>query len=144
MDLMTVRERYQGLQSLAQSLHDDGCHFLTLCSIADEYRFDHDIPYIDLIWAIRTLRSKGLIDDSFYVHDDGCRVLSILTEGKKWTRKDVVSLPVIYDNDYTEAVYFNPRTQFHHFRRRSIDTLNYSVTVAEGYIESYRIYTVER
>ena len=136
-----IKERYGGLQSLALALHKEGCHFLTLCSIADEWRADHDKPYIDLLWTMRALRSKGLIDDTFYVHDDGCRVLSILTDGQKWTRKDVEKLGHINDNDYTEAIYFNPRTQYRHFRRRYFDTLNHSVTVEEGYVESYRIYT---
>jgi hypothetical protein len=139
---MVVKERYEGLQTLALSLHKDGCHFLTLCSIADEYRYDNGLEFIDLITAIRLCQSKGLIDDEFYVKDDGCKVLKLLTAGKKWTRKDVETLPPIGDNDYTEAIYFNPRTQFHHYRRRYFDTLDHSVTVEEGYVESYRIYTV--
>jgi hypothetical protein len=139
---MTVKERYEGLQTLALALNTDGCHFLTLCSIADEYRYDHGLPYIDLIWAIRTLMSKGLIDSEFYVKDDGTNVLSILTDGKKWTRKDVDKLGTIGDNDYTEAVWFNPNTQFRHFRRRYVDTLRDSITVRDGYIEKYRVYTV--
>lgn len=140
--LMTVRERYEGFQSLALNLHKDGCHFLTLCSIADEYRADHALPYIDLIEAIRLCQSKRLIDEEFYVKDDGCKVLSLLTNGKKWTRKDVDVLGKVGDNDYTEAEWFNPRTKFTHFRRRYFDTLNGSVTVQEGYIKRYRIYTV--
>lgn len=140
---MTVRERYEHLQTLFLNAHESSCHFLVLCSIADEYRHDHGLEYIDLIWAIRTCTSKGLIDGEFYVKDDGCRILSLLTEGKKWTRKDVVSLPAIGYNDYTEAEYFNPRTQFTHFRRRYFDTLRDSVTVKEGYIKQYRIYTVQ-
>lgn len=141
--LMIPRERYENLQTELLALHKDGCHFLTLCSIADEYRHDHGLEYIDLIWAIRTCTSKGLIDGEFYVKDNGCKILSLLTDGKKWTRKDVEILPPIRDNDYTEAEYFNPRTQFTHFRRRYFDTLRDSVTVKEGYIRKYRIYTVQ-
>lgn len=139
---MTVKERYEGFQTLALELHKDGCHFLTLCSIADEYRYDHSLPYIDLIESFRLLQSKGLIARDCFIKDDGTNVLSLLTDGAKWTRKDVVKLGHIRDNDYTEAVYFNPRTQYHHFRRRYFDTLEHSVTVEEGYVESYRIYTV--
>lgn len=140
---MTVKERYEGLQTLALALNKDGCHFLTLCSIADEYRYDHGLSYIDLIWAIRTCRSRGLINDEFYVKDDGTNVLKLLTDGKKWSRKDVEKLGKVGDNDYTEAEWFNPRTNFTHFRRRYVDTLSGSVTVAEGYIKRYRVYTVE-
>ena len=140
---MTVKERYQGLQTLALQLFTSGCHFLTLCSIADEYRYDHDLPYIDLIWAIRICQECQLIDSEFYVKDDGTNVLKLLTDGKKWTRKDVEKLGVIGDNDYTEAEWFNPRTGFTHFRRRYFDTLDNSITVAEGFIKRYRVYTVE-
>lgn len=139
---MTVRERYEGLQTLFRAAHESSCHFLTLCSIADEYRYEHNMPYIDLLWAIRVCQSKGLIDDEFFVNDDGTHVLSLLTDGKKWTRKDVEVLPPIGDNDYTEALYYNPRTKFKHFRRRYFDTLESSVTVKEGSIIQYRIYTV--
>ena len=140
---MTVKERYEHLQTICGTAHESACHFLVLCSIADEYRYDHNLPYIDIIEAGRMLRSKGLMDSEFFIKDDGCKVLSLLTNGKKWTRKDVVKLGQINDNDYTEAIYFNPRTQFRHFRRRYFDTLRDSVTVKEGYVESYRIYTIE-
>ena len=140
---MTVKERYEGLQTLFLQAHTDGCHFLTLCSIADEYRYNHNMDYIDIIWAIRICTSKGLLKNDFYVNDDGTKILSLLTNGKKWTRNDVVSLPPIGYNDYTEAVYYNPRTHFKHFRRRYFDTLSDSVTVKEGQIIQYRIYTVE-
>ena len=136
---MTVKDRYEGLQSLFATAYESSCHFLVLCSIAEE-AIGHDI---DLIWAIRTCRSRQLIDDEFYVKDDGCGILKLLTN-KKWTRKDVVKLGVIRDNDYTEAEWFNPRTGFTHFRRRYFDTLNDSVTVREGYIKQYRVYTVQR
>ena len=140
---MTIKERYDGLQTLFKAAYESACHFLTLCSIADEYRADHKLPYIDLIWAIRTCRSRQLIDDEFYVKDDGTGVLKLLTDGQKWSRKDVAKLGKVGDNDYTEAEWFNPRTGYTHFRRRYVDTLRDSVTVAEGYIKQYRIYTVE-
>lgn len=140
---MTVKERYEHLQTLFLAAHESSCHFLVLCSIADEYRYNYGLEYIDLLWAIRTCQSRGLVKSDFYVKDDGCKILSLLTEGKKWTRKDVEILPLIRDNDYTEAEYFNPRTQFTHFRRRYFDTLRDSVTVKEGYIKQYRIYTVQ-
>ena len=140
---MTVKERYEGLQTFFLTMHHEACHFLVLCSIADEYRYDHGLPYIDLIEAIKTCQSKGLMDNECFIKDDGCGVLSLLTDGKKWSRKDVVSLPTIRYNDYTEAVYYNERTKFTHFRRRYFDTLRDSVTVKEGKIIQYRIYTVQ-
>lgn len=140
--MIVIRKRYEGIQTILKACGDEGCHFLTLCTIADEWRHEHNLPFIDLIGTIRLLQSKELMTSDFFINDDGTKVLSLLTDGKKWTRKDVEKLPPIGDNDYTEAIYFNPRTQLRHYRRRYMDTLKYSVTVEEGYIESYRIYTV--
>lgn len=136
---MTVKEHYEHLQTIFGTANESSCHFLTLCSIAEEATG----IWIDVVKAMFLLQSKGLMDSEFYIKDDGCKVLSLLTNGKKWTRKDVEKLPPIRDNDYTEAIYFNPRTQFKHFRRRYFDTLKDSVTVKEGYIIQYRIYTIE-
>ena len=133
-----VKQRYEGIQTILKACGDEGCHFLTLCTIAEEAIHRP----LDLIDTIHLLQSKKLMTSDFFVNDDGTKVLSLLTDGKKWTRKDVEKLPPIGDNDYTEAIYFNPRTQLRHYRRRYMDTLKYSVTVEEGYIESYRIYTV--
>lgn len=135
---MTVREHYEYLQSIFAVAHDNSCHFLTLCSIAEEATDQ----WVDVVKAMKMLQSKGLMDDEFFIKDDGCKVLSLLTNGKKWTRKDVETLGIIHDNDYTEAEWFNPRTKFTHFRRRYFDTLRDSVTVKEGYIRRYRIYTI--
>lgn len=33
---MTVKERYSGIQTILGDCHTDGCHFLTLLSIAEE------------------------------------------------------------------------------------------------------------
>lgn len=138
-----IKERYKGIQTILEACGKDGCHFLTLCSIADEWRYEHNLPFIDIIDTIHLLHQGKLMSSDFFIKDDGTKVLSLLTEGKKWTKKNVDKLPRIRDNDYTEVVYFNPRTKFKHFRRRPYDTLTYSVTVAEGYILEYRIYTVE-
>lgn len=78
----------------------------------------------------------------FYVKD-AFAILNYYTN-KKWVRRSVTELPKeIKDNEYTEAVWFNKRTSFTHFRRRGFDTLQNSVTVKEGKIQSYYIYTCE-
>ena len=135
---MNVLDRYSGIQDVMKMVGSDGCHFLTLCSIAEEYL---DRP-IDFIGLIRCCQSKRWITNDFWVKNDGTPILNYLTN-KKWTRKEVDKLPVIRDNDYTEAIYYNPATGLHHYRRRGIDTLSYSITVRDGYIEKYYIYTVE-
>lgn len=134
---MNITDRYAGIQDVFKMVGSDGCHFLTLCSIAEEYL---NKP-IDLIGLIRQCQSKRWIDPTMFVRNDGTPILNYLT-GKKWSRKEVVKLPVIHDNDYTEVIWFNPVTQYHHYRRRYVDTLDHSYTVEYGYIEKYYIYTV--
>ena len=133
---MDIKQRYQGFQTLCGVLKDEGCHFLVLCSIAEEYL---QKP-VDLIGTIRISQSKGWMRSDFYVKDS-IAILEYVTNAK-WTRNEVAKLLVIRDNDYTEAVYYNARTGFRHYRRRGYDTLEHSVTVAEGVIEKYYIYTV--
>lgn len=135
--MTAVRDRYEGFQDVCKALGESGCHFLTLCSIAEE----HLKEPIDFVGLVQVCRSKKWITKDFFVDNDGTPILEYLT-GLKWTRKEVVNLPVINDNDYTEAIYYNPRTKFHHYRRRYFDVKENSVTVAEGHIEKYYIYTV--
>lgn len=139
---MTAQQRYEGLQSLFLTMHHESCHFLVLCSIIDEYNQDHGLPPLDFLEALHTCRLEKWITKDFWVTDDGTPFLTHYTNAK-WTRKEVVKLPLIRDNDYTEAVWYNPATFLHHYRRRYFDTLDHSKTVAQGYIEKYYIYTVE-
>lgn len=133
---MNTTRRYAGIQTILQNLKwSDCCHFLALCSIAEEV---NDEP-IDLIDLIRVARDNKLIDDEFTVLDN-CRLLAVMT-GKSWVQTEVSQLPeTILDNEYTEVIYYNPRTKFKHYRRRRFDTLVKSVTVSEGYVFAYRIY----
>lgn len=85
--------------------------------------------------------SKGWLRDDFLVKNAPA-ILKHYTN-KKWTKKSVSELPHIGDNDYTVVVYYNSRTGYTHFRRRYFDTLVSSVTVQEGVIQGYYIYTVE-
>lgn len=134
---MTVVERYSGLQSTLKVVGSEGCHFLVLCSIAEE----SSNKVLDLVEAIRVSQSKGWVAHDFLVRD-AISLLNWMT-GRKWTRKEVAKLETVRDNDYTEVVYYNPRTKLRHFRRRGFDTLDSSKTVSEGHIEKYYIYTVE-
>lgn len=140
--MISVKDRYSGFQTLCGVMKDEACHYLVLCSIADEYLITHGHQPHDFLGILRLAQSKRWITKDFWVSNDGTPILEAAT-GKKWQRKEVVSLPVIRDNDYTEAIYYNPNTDLHHYRRRGFDTLEYSKTVAEGYVEKYYIYTVE-
>lgn len=137
---MTPKQRYSGIQTIAEKLNKYGCHFLTLLSIAEE----ESETTIDLIEAIRIAQTMKWMSKDFEVTVEGSLNLLEYYTDKKWKRATVTNLPkVIKDNEYTEAVYFNPRTGLTHYRRRGYDTLDKSVTVAEGYIKKYYIYTVE-
>lgn len=132
---MKVKDRYFGLQTALKKGGDEGCHFLTLCSIIEEVNQEP----IDLIEAIKVCQSKGFMDSNFFVKA-GDSLLEYFT-GKKWSRRKVEILPpVIKDNEYTEAIYYNPRTEVYHYRRRGFDTVIDSVTVKEGYIIGYYIW----
>lgn len=130
--------RYGGLQARLQAIDSDGCNFLTLCSIAEQY---NQYP-VDLIRAVNLAYTQGLIKDEYTVQND-CILLSRLTN-KKWTKKVVSPAQfTMKPGMYVIAVFYNPRTNYKHFRRPEFDVLEHSVTVAEGFVLEYRIYTVE-
>lgn len=135
---MNLKQRYQNLQTLLEVCGTDGCHFLTLCSIAEE---ESHKP-VDLIDAIKVSIDKGWFTRDFWGKDAEA-FLGYLTK-KRWTRREV---PVLHSSvksyEYTEANWYNPRTGYRHHRRRGFDTIENSITVKEGYIESYYIYTCE-
>lgn len=130
-----MKSRYEGLQTRLKNIDSDGCHFLVLMSIAEEVNGSD----IDLVDAVNTCFEHQLIDGNYYVKD-ALSLLAILT-GKSWVREEYKELPdEIGEHEYTEAVYYNPRTGYRHFRRRGFDTLVNSVTVAEGHVEKYYLY----
>lgn len=132
---MTTIDRYDGLQSLLGICYEEGCHFLVLCSIIEEV---NKRP-TDIVDVMRRGMSKGWIRSDFFVND-AIAILEFYT-GKKWERKEVDILPVIGYNDYTEAIYYNERTKKTHYRRRGFDTIDNSITVKEGHVVGYYVYT---
>lgn len=139
---MTVKDRYQGLQTLFQVAHDSSCHFLVLCTIIEEKNRETNPDYkLDLIEAIRLSMSKGYMKETFFVHD-ALEILKLFT-GHKWSRRTEPTLPDLKPNEWSECNWFNPNTGLEHFTRRNINTLSDSRTVREGYIRYYYIYTCE-
>lgn len=135
--IFDVKERYSGIQTVFKNCNLYGCHFLTLLSIAEE---SNNSP-IDLIEAIRISQSKDWINSDFELTEKTALSLLKYFTNKEWTRREVKKLPTIQDNEFTEVIYFNKRTGYHHYRRRGFDTLANSITVQEGVIEKYYIYT---
>lgn len=85
--------------------------------------------------------SKGWLKED-YTCENSISILNSATE-KKFSRRIVEKLPdVIKDNEFTVEKWYNPRTKYTHFKRRFVDTLKSSVTVKEGKIKEYYIYSI--
>lgn len=142
---MTIEERYSGIQDIADTFHHNACHFICLLSIAEEELRDsgQQNAMIDLIDAIKISQSKGWFSPEFYGKETQLKLLEHYT-GKHWTRRKETKLPfVIKPYEYTEVNYYNPKTKLEHFRRRRFDPKFESITVRDGYIRYYYIYTCE-
>lgn len=135
---MNVKERYNGMQTVFEKAGESACLFLSLLSIAEEYT---GLP-VDFIVAYRKCIELGLIEKDFFCNDQE-KILYTFT-GKKWKKNVAKELPnPLPGNVFTVEKWHNPRTGFTHFRRRSFDTLESSVTVKEGYIKEYYCYAAE-
>ena len=119
-----------------EKIGSDGCFFLCLCTIIEEVT---GMP-CDLIGIIQESKTKKWLDTNFTVNDS-IALLNNFT-GKKFKRVKVETLPeTIRDNEFTIEKWYNPRTHYTHFKRRFTDTLASSVTVKEGKILEYYIYS---
>ena len=129
-----VVRRYEGVQTFLT----EGCLFLSLCSIAEQVVNEH----IDILSAIQFAKAEGWIDkNNDMTKDSQCALLGFLT-GKKWHRDEMIYLP----NPVPEEMYTVEkwrRDNATHFRRRFVDTVTNSVTVAKGKFECYYGYTYE-
>lgn len=135
---MNAKERYEGIQTVFENAGENACLFLSLLSIAEEYT---GLP-VDFIVAYRKCIDLGFIEKDFFCNDQE-KILYTFT-GKKWKKTVMKELPnpVPYEM-FTIEKWYNPRTDFTHFKRRGWDTLKSSVTVKEGYIKEYYCYEVE-
>ena len=132
MTLDEIKHRWSGLQTTWK----DGCYFFALLTIAEEVTGKR----IDLVTVTRMMLDKGFLNTDGYVSNP-CAMLKELT-GRTF-RHDICSfLPdAILSNMYTIEKWVNPKTKFTHFKRRFVDTLLNSKTIAEGHIDCYYIFT---
>lgn len=136
MDLSKIKSRYSGVQTRLKNISDYGCLFLALCTIIEEVTGKE----ADIIGIFQLSRQKGWLGADYTVEDS----IAILNEytGKSFKREIFETLPdTIRDNEFTIEKWFNPRTGYTHFKRRFVDTLLSSVTVKEGRIKEYYIYS---
>lgn len=134
---MDVRRRYEGTQDLLKWMGTDGCYVLCLLSIAEEVL---DKP-LDLIDSVKALIANKAVGTDMYVFD-AVQALQILT-GREVTMSKETTLGYVAENQYTVAKYYNDRTKYTHFRRRAYDTLDHSITVAEGGLVEYYVFEVK-
>lgn len=129
-----VVRRYAGVQTFLT----EGCLFLSLCSIAEQVANMH----IDILSALQYAKSEGWIDqNNDMTKDSQCALLGFLT-GKKWHREEFTTLPNPVPSEmYTVEKWCRDSTT--HFRRRFVDTLTKSVTVARGRLSGYYGYVYE-
>ncbi len=134
---MTVKERYQAIQTKLKVCGEEGCLFLSLLSIAEEI----SNKQIDLITAYNiAIENKYMLQDFYMLNQEGFIAKLVSKPIKKEIFK---SLPdQVPNNMYTIEKWYNPRTRLIHFRRRVFDTLENSTTVKEGYIKEYYCYSI--
>lgn len=131
-----MKSRYEHIQTILTNIGSDGCYFLSLLSIAEEYLNSKILnSKIDLIDALYKALSNNYIDGTYFVKD-ALRLLEALTN-VRW------SLSYDKKSKYEVDVYFNKRTGYKHFRRPEFDTLLNSVTVKEGAIIEKRFFVPE-
>ena len=130
MELELIKKKWEGVQSVWK----EGCYFFSLLTIADELGIEYD-----LIHFTRFCLNQNLITADGTVKDAE-ELLYVLT-GRRFKRTIVKELPVMKQNMYSIEKWYNERTGFTHFRRRFVDTIVDSVTVKEGKLMGYYIFT---
>lgn len=130
-----MESRYENSQRVLWNMKY-ACFFLSLLSIAEEVTGRQ----VDLLDATRHCRGKGWIDEEFTVLYD-CKILSWLT-GKKVAKDVADRLSVVKGNQYTIEKWLAKDGKSNHFRRRYFDVYEGSVTVRDGTLMCYYVYTV--
>lgn len=133
------RTRYEGLQNELIRFIPESCFFLSLLSVAEDYRADRgQIVKVDFIDAFRTARERGWlgIDNMMYSDVALLEYLTGHTVDKRIVKPEQ-ELNVLA-NEYTIAKY--RKGAITHFRRRGYDVYNGSQTVAKGKLDSVYVY----
>lgn len=128
----------------SEKIAEYGCYFLSLCyagfnEVAERKR---ELIYSEILSNYEEFIEADIIDeDCFVKHPE--EILRYYT-GDEWKVKK--SLEFDTNADIAIALWFNPRTNFHHFVLMNKDgTVRWdpifnSKTVEEGYIESWRLF----
>lgn len=129
----SIERRYAGVQTFLQ----EGCLFLSLCSIAEEFNG----RAVDILEAVAVAKeNKWILPSNDLTVDGQCKLLQYLTH-IEWVRTERDVLRTELDNEYTVEKWYNSRTGFTHFKRRYVDTLVSSNTVKVGKLMEYYVYS---
>lgn len=125
----------------ARRIYDYGCYFMSLL-------YSRKIPYSEISTLDELFEyydifiARGWMDHDCYVKDP-CAILRFLTGKKYIVKKDTKLDP---NANIIIGRWHNPATEHSHFvvmdRGNNViwDSLGYSLTVANGAVESYRLF----
>lgn len=133
------KSRYEGLQNDLMRFIPESCFFLSLLSVAEDYRADRgQMVKVDFIDAFHTARSKGWlgIDNMMYNDVAFLEHLTGHTVEKRVVKPEQELF--VASNEYTIAKY--RKGSITHFRRRGYDVYTGSQTVAKGKMEAVYVY----
>lgn len=133
------KSRYEGLQNELMRFIPESCFFLSLLSVAEDYRADRgQMVKVDFVDAFRTARTKGWlgIDNMMYNDVAFLEHLTGHTVEKRVVKPEQELF--VASNEYTIAKYRKGSTT--HFRRRGYDVYTGSQTVAKGKMEAVYVY----
>lgn len=120
-------------QKISKIIGESGCYFTCLCKFAGKEN--------DIISIYKKSLALGYIEEDCYIKDP-VKILKMLT-GKNYS---VVKQSTALEADLIITRFVNKRTGFNHFAITDVnakvlyDPLGDSVTVKEGYAESFRMF----
>lgn len=129
------------ISEAVKQIYEYGCYFMSLLYVGNVYY--SGISTVDeLLMYYNTFITQGWMDPDCYVKDP-CAILKYLTGKKYMVVKDVALDP---NANIVIGRWHNPATNHYHFvvmdRNNNVvwDSLGYSITVADGVVESYRLF----
>ena len=135
---MTVKDRYENVQSLFGVAHASACLFLCMLSIAEE---NNGGKPIDFISAYQLALANNCMEANFYIKDQ--EKLLLLLTGHKWHKSIATKLPDPVPNNVNTVERWVDAKGNTHFRRRGFDTLSNGVGTKGKKFDCYYIYTME-
>lgn len=141
-----MKSRYEGIQNKLWEIRE-GCFFLSLLSIAEEYRLEHGMMKVDLIDAVNMAFEKKFVTMDYFVRFD-TEILSQLT-GQPVTKRKSKTCGALKANEYSIAKYEKKSINkdgeeqtVNHFDRRYFKVYTNSKTIRDGKLVEYYIYTI--